>query len=395
VRPAMNQTVVLKEDVSPLTHFGRSGLPRTQVSEVQGECQVCFEITLLPQVCPCFKDARGCCGNCLRRYFATLVQDGLYAMPVIRCPLCRMRVPTASWAPFVDQSVYLKYVGNASALLSMRCPSCDSTASFASVMELDVARSERHDSALSRARSRAAELRSELQREELWCDLLAAREHAFQRTQGRSVTADPETQANAVAQALVESWKRFQSTEASADEFVTRLHCAWPPGKGARPSRSLRRAGRKRVPLCIEDPERRVAAQLAWLRMYPKVRTPCCSSAVCFKCKVRGWHPHVTCEERQRQETGRDAQYCPNCQVPTTRSDGCTQIRCVCGTEWTWQERDDAGPIGHVDDEDFDDESERSSEVGMNSCELLRSRTALELACMNPALRNSKAWHLR
>jgi len=233
-----------------------------------------------------------------------------------------------------------------------------------------------------------------LQREELWCDLLAAREHAFQRTQGRSVTADPETQANAVAQALVESWKRFQSTEASADEFVTRLHCAWPPGKGARPSRSLRRAGRKRVPLCIEDPERRVAAQLAWLRMYPKVRTPCCSSAVCFKCKVRGWHPHVTCEERQRQETGRDAQYCPNCQVPTTRSDGCTQIRCVCGTEWTWQERDDAGPIGHVDDEDFDDESERSSEVGMNSCELLRSRTALELACMNPALRNSKVIEL-
>lgn len=24
-------------------------------------------------------------------------------------------------------------------------------------------------------------------------------------------------------------------------------------------------------------------------------------------------------------------------KVPTTRSDGCTQIRCVCGTEWTWQ----------------------------------------------------------
>lgn len=30
---------------------------------------------------------------------------------------------------------------------------------------------------------------------------------------------------------------------------------AWPPGKGARPSRSLRRAGRKRVPLCIEAPK--------------------------------------------------------------------------------------------------------------------------------------------
>ena len=37
--------------------------------------------------------------------------SGLYSCQQhlqIRCPLCRMRVPTASWAPFVDQSVYLK-----------------------------------------------------------------------------------------------------------------------------------------------------------------------------------------------------------------------------------------------------------------------------------------------
>eukprot|EP00439_Symbiodinium_sp_Y106_P038580 s687_g4.t1 len=108
-----------------------------------------------------------------------------------------------------------------------------------------------------------------------------------------------------------------------------------------------------------------MAAQLAWLRMYPKVRTPCCGAAVCFKCKVRGWHKHVTCEDGQRQETGRNAQYCPNCQVPTTRSDGCTHIRCVCGSEWTWQERDDgsAADMGPDDDDGEDDESDRSSEV--------------------------------
>jgi len=31
--------------------------------------------------------------------------------------------------------------------------------------------------------------------------------------------------------------------------------------------------------------------------------------------KVRGWHQQITCEERQLQETGREAQHCPNCQA--------------------------------------------------------------------------------
>eukprot|EP00435_Cladocopium_sp_Y103_P012864 s1281_g3.t1 len=239
---------------------------------------------------------------------------------------------------------------------------------------------------------------------ELWGDLLAAREAALQRRKGmlavveKHCSAEAEAQATAVAEMLLEAWRRFENTEASADEFVTRLHCAFPPGKGARPSRSLRRAARTR------DPERRVAAQLAWLRMYPKVRTTCCAAPVCFKCKVRGWHQHITCEddgfwaERQLQETGREAQHCPNCQVPTMRSDGCTQIRCVCGTEWNWQERDDPASM-QVDDEDFeddDDESDRLGSLGIWEDSLgvgpetvsVPSRTALELACMNPALQN-------
>lgn len=390
-RCAMNRIAIPKEDAAPLTHFGRNCLLETEVKEVEGECQVCFETANLPAICPCFVNGRGCCANCLRRYFTTLVQDALYAMPVISCPLCRLRVPTASWSPFVDETVYNKYVGNAFALLSLRCPSCDSTTSFASQSKPPAVR---NDSALARARTRAAELRLELQREELWGDLLAAREAALQRRKGmlavveRHCSAEAEAQATTVADMLVEAWKRFENTEASADEFVTRLHCAFPPGQGARPSRSLRRAARTRVPGCIEDPERRVAAQLAWLRMYPKVRTTCCAAAVCFKCKVRGWHQQITCEERQLQETGREAQHCPNCQVPTMRSDGCTQIRCVCGTEWNWQEREDPSSM-QLDDEDFedDDDSDRSSNMG-NSCDHLRSRTALELACLNPALQN-------
>eukprot|EP00439_Symbiodinium_sp_Y106_P049866 s687_g6.t1 len=108
--------------------------------------------------------------------------------------------------------------------------------------------------ALTRARSRAARLRSELQREELWCDLLAARERHERRLCKRSGEASVSSEAHsaAIAAALVDCWRRFSSTEAPADEFVSRLHCAWPPGRGARPSRSLRRAARTRVPQCIE-----------------------------------------------------------------------------------------------------------------------------------------------
>ena len=133
------------------------------------------EVRPVPSICDCFA-AKGCCAACLRHYFTTAVQDALYAMPIagalglqrspklmemrpkqaakgqkearrvaspasgqlfeprlteIRCPLCRSRVPTAIWASFVDDKVYQKYVGNAEALLAMRCPNCDNSSSLA------------------------------------------------------------------------------------------------------------------------------------------------------------------------------------------------------------------------------------------------------------------------
>jgi hypothetical protein len=32
-----------------------------------------------------------------------------------------------------------------------------------------------------------------------------------------------------------------------------------------------------------------------------------------------------------------DAQYCTGCGVPTVRTDGCTEMLCVCGTIWEWE----------------------------------------------------------
>ena len=40
---------------------------------------------------------------------------------------------------------------------------------------------------------------------------------------------------------------------------------------------------------------------------------------------------------RQAPEIDIEAQYCPACNVPTIRSEGCNHIICVCGEEWTWE----------------------------------------------------------
>ena len=43
-------------------------------------------------------------------------------------------------------------------------------------------------------------------------------------------------------------------------------------------------------------------------------------------------HPGETCEEHQQSEMEMDAEFCPGCGVPTIRSDGCSEMICVCGT---------------------------------------------------------------
>lgn len=85
------------------------------------------------------------------------------------------------------------------------------------------------------------------------------------------------------------------------------------------------------------DVERMVALRLAYYRRYPLIKTPCCGSDMCFRCKVRGHHEGKTCLERQAEEAAIDAQSCPGCGVPTVKSEGCNSIICVCGTNWSWK----------------------------------------------------------
>jgi len=103
---------------------------------------------------------------------------------------------------------------------------------------------------------------------------------------------------------------------------------------------------------CIADLERRTCLHLAWLRRDPLIQTSCCDTPFCFKCKVGTHHEGQTCEERQREELDILCQFCPECEVPTVRTEGCDHIVCVCGAEWTWQEIAEVGqamgPAGHL-----------------------------------------------
>jgi hypothetical protein len=87
----------------------------------------------------------------------------------------------------------------------------------------------------------------------------------------------------------------------------------------------------------VLDVERRFAAQLEIYRKYPKIRVSCCNTKHCFLCKIQGHHKTKTCSEVQNSERGLNCQYCPGCGVATLRTEGCTEILCVCGAVWKWK----------------------------------------------------------
>jgi len=88
----------------------------------------------------------------------------------------------------------------------------------------------------------------------------------------------------------------------------------------------------------ILDPERRFVLQLEFMKQYPKIKTPCCNREHCFMCKVQGHHEGRTCDEVQRDTLGIECQCCPECGVPTVKTEGCSHIICPCGRHWQWNQ---------------------------------------------------------
>lgn len=231
-------------------------------------------------------------------------------MPYLRCPLCQARIRTQCWVSKVDAATADRYVGFARALLSLRCPGCDET------------------------------------------DTLYV--HGPEKDRGALFNMAMAGVEEADKHKLRIKWGDFARAECNAEEMLDSLLEALPlkvAADGTVPQ-ELRVRLEEVLPGLIEDSERRLTLQLAWLRRHPKIVTRCCGEAMCFKCKVRGWHEGVTCEERQRREAGREAQLCPGCGVPVVKSEGCNHIVCVCGNEWTWDDGgggdDDAAAQGTI-----------------------------------------------
>jgi len=85
----------------------------------------------------------------------------------------------------------------------------------------------------------------------------------------------------------------------------------------------------------FKDVERRTTLHLAYLRRWPRIRTPCyCQQDYCFRCQM-AWHEGESCEEVMKSTTV-DVQFCPGCNVPTVRTEGCSSMVCLCGENWHW-----------------------------------------------------------
>ena len=137
----------------------------------------------------------------------------------------------------------------------------------------------------------------------------------------------------------------YYNGEVPADALASALVDAFCSARGGDPSSlspeepldEVIRESMKSFLCCIVDIERRLCLQLALFRLHPKIYTPCCDYEHCFMCKVEGHHDGETCEEVQQREAGTEVQYCPACGVPTLRTEGCSDIFCVCGQSWTWE----------------------------------------------------------
>jgi hypothetical protein len=287
-------------------------------------CSVCLE----PCACcvySCMSD--GCSGamclECTKDCVQNTIESSKYAVPAIRCPgRCFSNITNGLWRgllndkfPQLTHELMERYEENASTLLSLRCGSCDETANFSLKQTLVYREAE---------------------------DRVKATHDVLNLVAGGQKQTDEEALMK-----LLTSWANFLSGKVEAKEMamllINHLH------DGSRfidegedvLSSDLDSFLHKSVLPLILDLERRTSLHMAILRLRPKFYTICCCYYChCFTCKVDGWHEGSTCEEQQQEELGIVAQYCPGCDIPTIRTDGCEDMLCVCGQYWSWDGED-------------------------------------------------------
>lgn len=317
-----------------------------EAADVLFNCTACYDRLPIEKMRYCCNrlGCSGClCADCITQLVFVTVTSGLYAVPSVRCPgTCMHRIPTAVWrgslrsdpAPpdmhetisrllsldmnscydssmTAEQLLMERYTYNAEALLMIRCSACDST------QHLFYTDRNGHE-IMKTVENRLSFLEQFINCHFVTTDLALYFLQALVRYYNGEIPADM------IARLVVDaSCSRsgvdnsiFSSDEPLDDSIVEEV---------------------KLFLCCVVDIERRLCLQLAIYRLYPKILTPCCCYPHCFMCKVEGHHEGQTCEEVQQKEAGVEVQYCSGCGVPTLRTEGCSDILCVCGYNWKWQ----------------------------------------------------------
>jgi len=299
------------------------------------------------------------CASCIRMYFTEHVHASRFALLPASCITCRGRVATDKWSSCVELVTFEAYLQSAMNLVQLRCPECDVICSLfeeSAIEDCATAIAEfiaisRHPASMRKAwdeyevgkitpgdfidaliedgpsslqdhqveqRIGKDGLPYELDDFLLWYGDLDGRrmwEGAPVYRTAKRLDEDASCFTLHQFEELYSDtvdWERWETTNTPLKDITGIL-------------------------LMIKDIERRAALQVAFLRRYPMIKTPCCQVPFCFTCQLGGWHEGQTCKEIQALEAAVDVQFCPGCGVPTQRTEGCSDMVCLCGKHWCWE----------------------------------------------------------
>jgi len=301
--------------------MGEDALTTSKASEFKEaepsrwKCQICLDDKDQTDEIP----ISGLCGNvdckslfcteCLRAYCEATVEDSRFMVRPVRCPSvgCGHRVPTTRWEKLVPSERLEQYVQGARNILTLRCEACDCTRSL--LVEA-LPREQRLAKLRTIMPSAALETQSELQK--IWAQF-----------------RDGAVSADAVLDILLTTFSMDIGSFMSFDDD--------------RDGEFADRSPLNKILSLVTDVERRCVLHLAALRRNPLIFTHCCACPICWKCKVANHHDDKSCEEMQREDVGENVeiQFCPGCGVGTERTEGCSEMICLCGERWEWEGDED------------------------------------------------------
>jgi len=258
----------------------------------QGACGICLGDGEVYRVCS------GCdgwyCHGCLARHAKNTTAKYPYAMPLIACPGCDLRVSSSTWRAIRLEPSSQK----AETLLSAKCCCCDSRSS-AFVPDSEV-------------------LTDPCDRSRLSANLFSD---------------------EAAALAI---WRAYQAARISPRDALEQLI----PSLLAPKESAGRRQQVMQMLSLVVDVERRMGLSLALLDVSPELPCHKCDKQVCLRCR---------CEAHSGECPPQPASVatCPSCGAGAAVSANHNMILCVCGKYW---EHDGAKPQTCDDADDLVDE---------------------------------------